>query len=50
MAMFNLFRSKKQGKAIINDAIQERNSALDDIYNMQNNKPAAPILKKKGKK
>lgn len=47
MGLFKPFRSEKE-KPIINQAIEERNSALNDIYNYQNQGPVLP--KKKGKK
>ena len=48
--MWNPFRSKKQAKPVINQAILDRNAALDDAYNMQNNIQAKLVVKKKGKK
>lgn len=44
---WNPFRPKPNAKPIINQAIEERNSALDEIYAMQNNKP---VIKRKVKK
>lgn len=41
MGMFDMFRKKPSGKPVINQAIQDRNSALNEIYAMQNNNPAA---------
>jgi hypothetical protein len=46
---WNPFGQKKQGKAIINQAINDRNAALDDIYNMQNNRQSV-VQKKKVKR
>ncbi|MFA6100408.1 MAG: hypothetical protein WC750_06105 [Patescibacteria group bacterium] len=45
------FRKKKETAPIIDRAIEERNSNLNDIFNWQNNRPnpPAPVVPKKRK-